>query len=331
MTRYEKKVALLGGSLALLLAIWGAGLLFSPERNAARSESKKLFNGKIEDAATIELGDPKIALSREGGAWFLVEGSTKLPAQESRIKSFLEASEAVKRLRPMAKSKDAWKSLALEEGKAKPVLVRDGKGRAMADFAVGGYGPTGGEVYVRLADSEAAYAAEGSFASYASSARKSWLDLRVIPGPLPETDVESLSIRASLALDGAGKPPLSMDYSLKREKEGWSGIAGSIDAVTVNSLVRSILNLEGEDIVAAPPASAFTPVAARIELSLGSGVSKVLEVGSSAGEGRYYLRMAGSGYVYSVSTYGLRNALKPPAELLEPGRGSCSPADREPF
>lgn len=316
MMRYEKKVAILGGCLAGLLAIWGAGMLFSPERSAARSESRMLLAGKIEDAASIEIGVPKLSMTREGGAWFLVEASAKLPVQDARIKSFLEALASVKRLRPMSKSKDAWKSLNLDEGKAKAIIVKDGKGRTMADLAVGGYGPTGGETYLRLGGSEAAYAAEGSFASYASSPRSSWLDLRILPAPPAEGDVQAIAIKSSLALDGAGKPAQKFDYSLRRQGEGWTGIAGTIDPTAVSALARSIVNLEGEDIVSAPPASAFSPVAARIELSLGNGQGKVLEIGTPAGEGRFHARLAGGAYVYAVSAYGLRNALKAPADLL---------------
>jgi hypothetical protein len=316
MMRYERKVAILGGSLAALLAIWGAGAIFSPERNAARAESRKLLLGKAEDAASLELGSPKLSLAKEGGAWYLLEGGAKLPAQESRIKSFLEALAAVKSLKPMAKTQEAWKSLELDEGKAKPVLVKDGKGKAMADFAIGGFGPTGGEVYLRLAGSEASFSAEGSFASYAASSRASWLDLRVLPGPLPESDVEALALKAGIALDGVAKPKLVLEYGLRRQPNGWAGVPGLIDPVAVSALLRSLLNLEGEDMVAAPPAGAFSPVAARIELSLGNGGSKVLEVGAQAGEGRFYIRLAGRPYVYTVSAYGLRNALKAPADLL---------------
>ena len=317
MMRYERKVALLSGVLALLLAIWGAGELFSPERLAARAESKRLIAGQPGDVAALDIGiEPgKLSLVKEDDSWLLVEGGAKLPAQASRVGSFLDAVSAVRRLRPVGKSKDAWKGLDLEEGKAKPVLVRDAKGRALADFAVGGYGPTGAEVFVRLAGSEASYAVDTGIASYVASDRRSWLDLRVVPGPLPESDVEAVAVRASIALDGAGKPPLVVDYALRRDKEGWSGVAGA-DPVAVSALVRSALNLEGEDIVAAPPASAFSPVSARVELSLGNGGSKVLEVGAPAGEGRFYLRLAGNPQVYAVSAYGLRNILRRPAELV---------------
>jgi hypothetical protein len=315
MMRYEKKVAWLSGALAALLLVWGAGMVFSPERSAARSESKKLLSAKAEEVASISIGP--LSLAKESGSWFLDEGGAKLPVQEARVKSFLETASKAARLKPMAKTKAAWASFGLDEGKAIAVLVKDGKGKTLADFAVGGYAAAAGEVYLRLAGSEASYSVDGSIASYARGERSSWLDLRVVPGPLPESDVEGISVKASIALDGAGKPPLAADYSLKRGKDGtWGGLPGTIDGVAVSTLLRSVLNIEGEDIVAAPPATSFTPVAARIELSLGNGGNKVIEVGTAAGDGRFYLRLAGGKYVYAVSSYGLRNALKKPQDLV---------------
>lgn len=316
MMRFEKKVAILGGALGALLLLWVAGAIFSPERRAARSQSDSLIAGKAADAASIELGAPRLRLVKESGAWFLEEGGAKLPAQASRVESFIKAVAEINRLKPVARSKDAWKNLELDEATAKPVLIKDGKGVAICDFVMGGYAPAGGDVYVRAAGSDASFAVAGSFAQYVSASRTTWLDLRVLGGSIPETDVEALSLKASLALDGADKPPVSLDYSLRRKAEGWEGIAGTIDPQAVSSLLRAVLAIEGVDIVASPPASAFTPVKGRIEISLGNGVSRVLEVGSDAGDGRFHLRVAGGGYVYAVSAYSLRNAFKAPAELL---------------
>jgi len=316
MIRYEKKVAILGASLIGLLALWAAGTLFAPERRAARAQSEKLLEGKLEDVASIELGSPKLSLVKESGAWFLAEGGAKLPVKAERVASFLETLAEPRRLKPAAKSKEAWKNLELDEGRAKPVLIRDGRGAAVGDFALGGYGPTGGEVYMRRAGSDIAYAVDGSFAHYVSATRSSWLDLRVLPGPFPETDVEAISVQASVKLDGEGKAPLALNYSLRRKGEGWEGLDGALDTAAVSAMLRSILALEGEDIIASPPASAFSPVAGRVELSFGNGVSRVLELGSSAGDGRFHLRLAGGSYVYAASAYSIRTALKEPSALL---------------
>jgi hypothetical protein len=330
--RYEKKVSLLAGSLAILLLIWAVGLVFSPDRRSARAESASLLTGKPDAAAAIELsGTEKLSFVKEGAAWFLTEADKRYPAQGERIANFLDSIASVKRLGKIAGSKDAWASFGLEEEKAKRVLVKDKNSKTLADFSIGGYGPTGKEVYLRRASSDATYSVESGPNSYLSYGRKSWLDLSIFASGTKESDVQSMALRASIALDGKGKPGLALDYRLTRDKTGWTGPSGALDTLAVDGLVRSILALEGEDYLVAP-ASAFSPVAARIELGLGNGQSRVVEVGSplpvadsaaapaaassaAAPPDRYYLRLAGSPYVQAVSAYSLRNILKPLAEL----------------
>jgi hypothetical protein len=144
--------------------------------------------------------------------------------------------------------------------------------------------------------------------------RSTWLDLRVM-GVLKEDEVQSFAIKSAIALDGKGKAALSLDYSLRRDGKGWKAGAAQIDADAAASLLRSIVTLQGEDYVAAPPADAFARIDARIALELGSGKSKVLEVGAAAGDNRFYARITGESLVFTVSSFSLRGALRSLADL----------------
>jgi hypothetical protein len=317
--RYEKKVLSLSIALGVLLAAWALGMIFSPERSAARSESASLASGKKADAASIELTSPGAAplvLSKSSGSWTLAEGPSKLPVQSSRVDNLLGSLYEPGRLRVAARSKAAWADFQLEEGKAKRVVVKDAAGKVLSDVYVGGYGPTGSEAYLRREGSERSYAADSSIAAYVGYARAAWLDLKVLGGAVV-ADVQSVSVRSSIALDGKGKGPLSLDWTARREGQLWKIGSAEADAQSVESLIRSATAIQGEDIVAAPPAEAFSPVAARVELAFSSGVSKVLEVGAQAGENRFYLRAAGNPLVYLVSDYGVRAMLKSPADLAK--------------
>jgi hypothetical protein len=182
----------------------------------------------------------------------------------------------------------------------------------MADFELGGYGPTGEEVYLRLGGTGTIYAAPASFASALGQERQAWLDLKVIqPGAKPE-EISSLDLRSSLRLQGKG--PADLAWKASRKDGGWISPQASYEAVSVESILRSILNLEGQDIVALPPAQAFSKVQARLELGLEKGGKLVLEVGASAGEERYYLRSSTGSQVYLVSGYSLGNLLRMPQE-----------------
>jgi hypothetical protein len=322
--RYEKKVIVLASVFAALMLIWIAGLVFSPERMAARSESVRLISGKASDVASISLkaGGPAgsaastIELALSGGAWVLVDGQARFPVQSSRVTGFINELAGISRLRKLASSKESWAGFQLGEAEAKRATLKDAAGKVLADLYLGGYGPTGSELYLRRALSDASYAAETGIASYFGYGRSAWLDLKLL-GDIKESEVQSFAIKSGIALDGAGKPPLNLDYSMRRDAQGWKAGAASIDAEGASALLRSIVGLQGEDYVASPPAEAFAKIGARIDLELGSGRSLSLEVGSAAGTDRFYARLGGKGLVSLVSSFNLRNCLKSLSDLAK--------------
>jgi len=315
--RYEKKLIVLSSVLAALLLLWAAGMVFSPENVAARSESAHLLVGKAADVGSIVLkgsDGSAIELAKSGGAWFLVDGAAKLPVQTQRVTGFLDALGSVSRLTVVAKTKGSWAGFQLDDAQAKRASLKDSSGKVLADIYLGGYGPTGSEVYLRREGSELSYAADAAIASYVGYSRSTWLDLRILAS-VKEGDPQTLTFTSSIALDGKGKPPLKLDYSLTRDGKGWKAGAAQIDAEAVNALVRSIIALQGEDYVSSAPPQAFAKVDARIALDLGNGGSKALEVGDSAGQDRFYARVAGNSLVFTLSSYSLKSVLKSLADL----------------
>jgi hypothetical protein len=319
--RYEKKVIVLSSSLAVLLLAWGAGMIFSPERVAARAESAKLIAGKSADIAAISIknGAVAIELAKSGSSWAIVDGAAKLPAQSTRVSSFLDDLAAISRLRVVAKSKESWAGFQLDDAKAKRATLKNAAGKVVADIYLGGYGPTGSEVYLRKGGSDSSYLVETGLNSYLNASRSSWLDLRVLGG-LKETDLQSIALKSSIALDGKGKAPLKLDYSLRRDGKAWKSGAAAIDAEAVSALLRSVIGLQGEDYVTSPPPEAFAAIQARVGLELGNGMSQAIEVGALEGNERFYARVSGGASaaaspVFTVSAYNLRSILKSQADL----------------
>jgi len=315
--RYEKKVTVLASVLAALLLVWTAGILFSPERVAARAESVHLISGKSADIVSISLkaaGGATVELAKSGTAWSLIDGAARLPIQAQRVTGLLDTLASINRLRIVAKSRDSWPGYQLDEAHARHAVLKDAGGRVLCDIWAGGYGPTGSEIYLRKGDSDIAYTANSALASYLDFGRGSWLDLRILGG-LKEGDVQSFSLKSAIALDGAGKPALALDYSLRRDGRGWKAGAAQVDAESAAALLRTILALQGEDFITSPPATAFAKVQARIDLELGSGTSKTLEVGSPSGDNRFYARLGGESLAFTLSSYSLKGALKSLADL----------------
>jgi hypothetical protein len=318
---YRTKVIVLASTLAALLLIYAAGLFFSPESRAAREESGRLFAAKPAEVASLSLGgaagQANLEFRRESGSWALLDAGQELPVLDSRIDGFLADLGAVKRLSPRSVGKTSLASFGLDSGKGQRVVMRAASGKVLADFTVGGYGPTGQEIYVKLGDKEDVYAVNGGFASWLREGRASWLNLKVFAAPIKPEEVEGIAIDARLPLDGASKPQTSARWSATRKDGGWSGGKLNLEAVLVESVLRSVLNLEGQDLSALPPADAFSPVLGRIELSLGSGAKRVVEIGKDAGSERFYLRAQGSPYVYLVSLYSLKNIARPVEALMK--------------
>jgi hypothetical protein len=327
--RYEKKILVLSSVLAALLLIWAAGLVFSPERSQARSEAGRLLAGKAAEVASISIQEPgasPIELSKSGAAWSLADGSSRFPAQGGRISSFLDDVAAVSRLGLAGRSKDAWASLDLGDNQAKRATLKDSAGKVVGDFYLGGYGPTGSEVFLRREGSDLSYSAESSLSSYFGSGRSSWLDLKVL-GDLKDNDLQSFSVKSELALDPKSRARVKLDYEIRREGKGWKLVGAaaaqgvSLDAEAVSALLRSIVGLQGEDYVASPPANAFAQVQARVALELGTGKSRLLEIGAPAaaggasGEERFYARLEG-GPAFLVSSSSLSSILKSLGELV---------------
>jgi hypothetical protein len=328
--RYEKKVIVLSSVLAGLLVIWALGLVFSPDRVQARSESGRLLSGKSADVAAVSIqegGGALIELTKSDSSWTLADGSARFPVQANRVSSFLDDVAAVARLRPVARSKDSWGNLELGDAQAKRAVLKDEKGKVLADFYIGGYGPTGSEVYVRRSGSDSSYSAETGISSYFTSGRSEWLDLKVL-GDLRESDIQSFAVKSDIALDAKSKARTKLDYELRRDGKSWkiansaaasTSSAAALDAEAVSALLRTISGLQGEDYVSAPPADAFAPILARVDLELGTGKSKVLEIGSKASgaagsDERFYARLA-DGPVFLVSSYSLSSILKGPSDL----------------
>jgi len=291
--RYEKKVIVLSSVLVGLIA------------------------GKAADVASIVFASPGAAsleLGKSGSAWELADGSAKLPVRAERVSSFLSDLEAIKRLRLVARSKDSWAGFKLDEAQAKRATLKDSSGKVLADILLGGYGPTGTEVYLRRASSDSSYIADTGLASYLDYGRTGWLDLALFGG-LKEGDVQSFSLKSDIALDGKGKGAIKLDYSLRRDGKLWKAGAAQVDAEAVASLLRSVIGLQSEDYASAPPADAFAKLGASIKLELGSGKSVSLEVGAEAGKDRFYARTSDRNLVALVSSYSLRAGLKSLAEL----------------
>lgn len=313
---YRNKVIALSATLACLLLIYAAGLFFSPERLRDRADSGRLLAGKAADAAELSIaegaGSP-LRFKKDQGAWSLEEEGSSLPVESSRVEALLSSLASVESLSLRSETQASWKDFSLDETRAKRLVVKSASGKVLADFYAGSYGPTGTELYVRLAGKAPVYAAKADFGSYLEGSRASWLSRALFKeGPKPE-DVQSIDYSSSLSLQPgaqAKKVQKALSWSATRSGGSWTVKGAALSGQTVDAILRSALSLEGDDMVVVAPPEAFQKIEATLRFHLGSGKSLSLEVGGTTPSGLYYARSPSSPYVFELSTYSLSSVLR---------------------
>jgi hypothetical protein len=281
------------------------------------AEAGRLLAGKSADVAAMSIkpaGGAELSFVREGKAWSISDGGLKLPVDPVRVESFLDAVAAVNRL-SICSDGGELSAYGLDGAEASVVVLKSDKGVELASFSVGRTDALGKALYVKLAPKPAVYSVEAGFDSMLKGGRSAWLDLRLSANPAKVEDVQSISVDSRFPTDLSGKPAKSFAWTASRKDGGWSTAGETLDAMSVESTVRTAINLEASDIALAAPADAFAPVLARVELSLGSGKKSVIEIGKSAGPQSYYLRTPDSPWTYTVSAYSLGNIMRPEEAL----------------
>ncbi len=320
---YRRKVISLSACLAVLLGIYAAGILLAPVRRQARAETGRLLSAKTAEVASIEIqlskegssAGEKLLLRKDGSAWSCQDGADSLPAQAGRVDAFLAVLSGINRLSLRSDGLSGSGDFGLAEGQGAKLVLKDAKGKVLADLAVGGYGPTGKELYVRPGSGKAIYAVETGFESYLSRPRASWLDLRLLSTPLLADTVQDLRIDSSFPNDASGKAQKPFSWQAIRKDGAWSGKAANLDSIAVESVLRAVQNLSGEDMVARTPVDAFSKILGRIQIGQAQGGPLFVEVGQAAEGQRYYVRSKGSAYVYLVSAYSLGGIFRPESAL----------------
>ncbi|TFG79452.1 MAG: DUF4340 domain-containing protein, partial [Spirochaetales bacterium] len=284
MMDYTLKVRSLVAINVLLAVAIALGVLFSPARTSARSlRATLLDSGAQATVLKIRTGGQALELYKSGDAWFLNDGGTALPADSTRVAAFLSTVGEVDQLGQVASSRSAWASLGLEGEGAIGFTVKDSTGLVLADIIVGDYTPSSQAVYVARAGSDDAWSAPVTFASYLKGSRASWLDRRLFPSSPAPQDVQEAIARGILELDSGER--LNIDYRLIRNGAGWSTSGTGLDSLRVDSMIRSVLGLRGDEYAENGTAPAAT--ALRVELRLGDGRSIVLELAPRSADGSY--------------------------------------------
>jgi len=282
------------GAAFLVLLGLGAWIYFVELKKTPGDEKKKEKLFTVEKAKVKELtltrGDESVRLVRDGEAWRLTAPFTA-PADAEAANGLLGALEGLEVDAVAVDSAPALAPFGLDPPKTKLSVTVEGA-PAPLELLVGDEVPAAGGVYAKK-PAEARVVVIPSWS--ASSLDKKSFDLR---------DRDLLHVKRddvkTLAVLGGG-----LDYALAKDDKGEWAFTKPIQAKagrwSVDGLLGTVEGLRMES-VAAEDAKDLKPYglvkpARTVTLGLAGGGSKVLELGSAAGDKKLYARPAGSAMV----------------------------------
>jgi hypothetical protein len=296
---YKKKLIVLLSIIAALTLIYTAGLVFDPERTAARSSSYVWMDSSLVTRVN------RIVLSSEGESrelvkrndeWFVLHNGREYPARQARIDDFL-ALFTQRAPNPVRYSNAAsHASLGLDAETASRVTVY-GDNSTLFDILIGNEENTGKDVYIRRAGQNEVRSGEYLITVYVKGAAGSWYDLKLFPeSEYGEITVDNVQ---RLLVYGEGEPLI-----ISRSNWRWavSGVDTAVDQSVIDTYIRMILITEGDD---------FSEVSAddlqlnhsRVILELENGSVRTIRLSEADETGRRLAHVSGSPYVYSLPSW----------------------------
>jgi len=318
---YKNKSIALSSVIAALAVVYILTLIFDPQRRDSRSSVYSWLepgqNNRI-SGITITRNGETISLSHNNGKWFVARDGKDYPARKVRVDDFI-AALAKKDSYPVRSSSDSSHDrLSLTPDKATQVIVFAGPGLPLLNLLIGQPDITGQYVYLRKQGENEVRSGEDRFSTYTESVLGSWYNLRLFPeneeGRLSDSDVQRL-----IVYPNENESP--MIFTRSNREWTFSFKISNPDFSKVDSYIRDILGVAGEDFIDGinPSDSLFD--SARIVLEFGSGASKTLRFAPADENDKRYAVVTGSDYVYSIPGWMVRR-LFPGPENFESGIGS---------
>jgi hypothetical protein len=298
---YKNKVIALSSVIAALAIVYVLTIIFDPQRRGSRSDRYSWLdsgqNGRITGISISRPDETPITLTRNGGRWFVTHGGKDYPARQVRVEDFIAALAKRDPYPVRSSSASSHERLSLTPEKAVQVTVSAGAGPPLLTLLIGQADITGQNVYLRKQGQNDVRSGEDSFSSYTDSALSSWYNLRLFPeneeGKLNAQDIQRLIVYP---------PEEESPLIFTRSNREWTFNfeISNPDFTKVDTYLRDILGVSGDDFVddVSPSDSMFN--ASRIIMELGSGVSKTLRLGPAAEDGKRYATVSGSDFVYSI-------------------------------
>lgn len=322
-------------ALIALLVLGGLSVyvMRAPEKGDRVGEKPRpLPEIKPGTIASLELAQPKetdkVTLSKKGDKWQVTAPYDK-PADQTAVKSVVEALEKMKWGDITTQQKERHGDLEVSDDKAVHVIAKDSGGGVLADLYLGKV--AGAATMVRVAGKDEVWQVADLYASNFKKDGKSWRDHTVFD--LRAEDAQTLTLKGGgtqVKLERLppqngpdGKPqPSIFDAKWKVvQSDPALKMTGELDNALINRLVQGAAALRAGDFLdtAKPEDAGLAPGApGQIEVQVGFKDNKSvgLRIGQLKGDD-YYAQAIDSGQIFTAKKYALDAVAHIPQDLRD--------------
>jgi hypothetical protein len=292
---FRNRVITLGSLLGILIVLYVFGLTRMSDRGA--EQDPLVAQGSLESVTGIEVVAPEgevLRLEQSDGAWQLQIGGQLYPARPERVESMLNALENLRRNRTVSQGTERHEQLGLTGEAATRLNLNRGTAPEIS-MLFGALAPQGGEVFVRYAGEDTAYAVDNALNFYFNQETGYWAELRLVRDVIPENIVE-IAVDADVALLDPARP-VDADYRLTRGAgDQWNlspEPGGDLDDGEVERVAGALANLQASDYLVDPVPGLFDEIQATVSFTTEEGESYRFVVGQGLPEDQFALRADG--------------------------------------
>ena len=310
---YKKKLIILLSVIAVLALTYSASLIFDPQRSGARSASYLWLDPNAASRAgriVINTAGDEREFLKIDSQWFVLHNGREYPVRQLRVEDLLSVftQRASWPVRSTNASSHARFGLDTQIAARLTIYAEN---VTLFDLLIGDEDNTGRDIYLRRYGQDEVRSGGNLIASYIYGSVSSWYNLRLIPESGDNTisvdSVQRLSVYSGEAAQ----------FFSRRNKE-W--IVSGVEVVNpdqgiIDSYIRSILNIEGDDFIDSISVNDPMFNHSSFALELGDGKIKIIRLSEGDESGRRYANVSGSNYIYSIASWAAQRLFRNAADF----------------
>ncbi len=317
---FPARLAIVCSVLALLVAAFVLGLVFSPQRMEERRSGAPLLPlpssvqvSSVDVYSHADDAAPLVTLQRKGAnLWDAAAGSATYPASSDRAAALLQELLGLRRGNLVSTDPSRMADLGLDPASAHRVVLH-APGRPDVALLVGKRAPSGDEEYVQLQGERAAFLTRSSLGVLLSQDRSYWYDLRVLPEDVQPTTIMSVAVTGS----SVGEP-----FTLVRVPAGqgyqWQlqGRGAPVNQTAAVAMIERLAQLEGTDFAQGATASGAATLLQVTVVAL-NGDRYILRIRrGSQNRDQLFLTTSWSPWTYAIDSSTLSRTIFSASDLL---------------